>query len=186
MTETAHNPDSPGNPGPYAPAQPHPGPAQPHPAPAVPQPQSMAPAHYGAAQPPAASGRLFKGRNPVMTWLVFPVITLGIYMYVWYYKIHEEMAAFDRRRPAPVAGPVLVLLFLGWTVIAPLVSFYNTGQRIRNAQRASGLQPTCSPVLSCLLTFVLGLNILYMQAELNEIVDRYPGVPEGAPVPLYV
>ena len=179
MTDTAHNPDSPGNPGQYAPAQPHT-------APAVPQPQSMAPAHYGAAQPPAASGRLFKERNPVMTWLVFPVITVGIYMYVWYYKIHEEMAAFDRRRPAPVAGPVLVLLFLGWTVIAPLVSFYNTGQRIRNAQRASGLQPTCSPVLSCLLTFVLGLNILYMQAELNKIVDRYPGVPEGAPVPLYV
>lgn len=85
-----------------------------------------------------------------------------------------------------MAGPALVLFFLSWTVIAPLVSFYNTGQRIQNAQRASGLQPTCSPILSCLLTFVLGLNILYMQSELNKIVDRYPGAPEGAQVPLYV
>lgn len=148
--------------------------------------QAQVPATYGAAQPPAAMGLLFKQRSPVMTWLVFPIITLGIYTFVWYYKIHKEMAEFDRRRQAPVAGPMLVLLFLSWTVIAPLVSFYNTGQRIQDAQRASGLQPTCSPIVACLLTFVFGLNVLYMQAELNKIVDRYPGAHEGAQVPLFV
>lgn len=150
------------------------------------QPPAQVPASFGTAHPPAAIGLLFKERNPVMTWLVFPIITLGIYMYVWYYKIHKEMAEFDRRRQAPVVGPMLVLLLLSWTVVAPLVSFYNTGQRIHNAQRASGLRPTCSPIVSCLLAFVFGLNILYMQAELNKIVDRYPGAHEGAQVPLYV
>ncbi|MFB9259838.1 DUF4234 domain-containing protein [Dietzia aerolata] len=177
MTNPVNNPDYSGQ---YAPGQ-----SSQHPYPAAQSPASV-PAHYGTAQPPAAMGLLFKERNPIITWLVFPIITLGIYVYVWYYKIHKEMAEFDRRRQAPVAGPVLVLFFLGWTVIAPLVSFYNTGQRIQNAQRASGLQPTCSPILSCLLTFVFGLNILYMQSELNKIVDRYPGAPEGAQVPLYV
>ena len=150
------------------------------------QPLSQVPAHHGAAQAPAAMGLLFKERNPVLTWLVFPIITLGIYTLVWYYKIHKEMAEFDRRRQAPVAGPVLVLIFLSWTVIAPLVSYYNTGQRIQNAQRASGLHPTCSPILSCLLIFVFGLNSLYMQSELNKIVDHYPGSTEGTQVPLYV
>lgn len=177
MTEAVNNPDYSGQ---YAPGQ-----SFQH-ASALPQPSALVPSPYGAAHPPAAMGLLFKGRNPVMTWLVFPIITLGIYVYVWYYKIHKEMAEFDQRRQAPVAGPLLVLLLLGWTVIAPVVSFYNTGQRIQNAQRASGLQPTCSPILSCLLTFVFGLNILYMQAELNKIVGRYPGATEGTPVPLYV
>ena len=133
-----------------------------------------------------ASGRLFKHRNPVMTWLVFPVITLGIYQLVWYYKIHKEMAEFDRRRQTPVTGPVLVLIFLFWTVIAPLVSFYNTGQRIHDAQRSAGLVPTCSPALACLLAFVFGLNTFYMQAELSKIVDHYGGAPEGTVVPLFV
>lgn len=176
MTDPVNHPDHPGQ-NVQAPGIQH------H---AVLQPQALAPANHGTAHAPAAMGRLFKERNVVLSWLVFPFITLGIYMYVWYYKIHKEMAEFDRRRQAPVAGPVLVLIFLGWTVIAPLISFYNAGQRIQNAQRASGLQPTCSPILACLLTFVFGLNILYMQFELNKIVDRYPGAHEGAQVPLYV
>lgn len=176
MTDPALHPDHQGQ-NPHSPAVQHPGYVQ-SPVPV--------PANTGPAYAPAAMGLSFKERNPVLTWLVFPVITLGIYTYVWYYKIHKEMAEFDRRRQSPVAGPLLVLLFLGWTVIAPLVSFYNTGQRINNAQRASGLAPTCSPIASCLLAFVFGLNVLYMQSELNKIVARYPGVPEGTQVPLYV
>ncbi len=49
-----------------------------------------------------------KERNPVAVWIGLPLITLGIYFYVWYYKIHKEMAMFDRRRVVPVAGPMLV------------------------------------------------------------------------------
>ncbi|HEX4254338.1 MAG TPA: hypothetical protein VH089_04570, partial [Streptosporangiaceae bacterium] len=55
------------------------------------------------------------------------------------------MANFDPRRQVPVAGPLLVMIFLSWTIIAPLVSFYNTGKRIADTQRSAGLQPTCSP-----------------------------------------
>ncbi|MDJ0362705.1 hypothetical protein [Rhodococcus sp. H29-C3] len=67
------------------------------------------------------------------------------------YKIHRELADFDRRTSAPVAGPMLVLLLLGWTVIAPLVGYYNTGNRIKNAQRAAGVEPTCSAAVGLLL-----------------------------------
>lgn len=125
-----------------------------------------------------------KRRNVVGVWIGLPLITLGIYSYVWYYKIHAEMARFDPRRPIPVAGPVLVILLLSWTIVAPLVSYYNTGDRIRTAQRAAGLPPTCSPGVCLLLVFVFGLHTLYMQSELNKVVDRY-GVPEATPVPLY-
>jgi hypothetical protein len=134
---------------------------------------------------PVAAGLAMKRRNPVGVWLGLPLITLGIYHLVWYYKIHREMAQFDRRRAVPVAGPMLVLLLLSWTIVAPLVSYYNTGARIRDAQRAAGQQPECSPGLGLFLMFVFGLGTLYYQIQLNKIVDVYR-VPEGSQILLYV
>ena len=134
---------------------------------------------------PVASGLAMKRRTPAAVWLGLPLITLGIYGLVWYYKIHKEMAQFDPRREVPTTGPLLVLIFLGWTVIAPLVSFFNTGKRIQDAQRAAGLPVTCSPGIGLLLCFVIGLSSFYYQKQLNLIVDAY-GAPEGTTVPLYV
>ncbi len=136
-----------------------------------------------AAPPHAPVGLAMKRRNPVAVWLGLPLITLGIYGLVWYYRIHREMAEFDPRRQVPVAGPLLVLLFLGWTVVAPLVSFYNTGQRIADSQRSAGLPVTCSPVVGLLLCFVFGLQTLYYQTELNRVVDAYRA-PEGTRIVL--
>jgi hypothetical protein len=126
-----------------------------------------------------------KRRNPAAVWLGLPLITLGIYTYVWYYKIHLEMAEHDRRRSIPVAGPMLVLLLLGWTVIAPIISYHNTGRRVRDAQLAAGLVPSCSPTLAWVLMFALGANTLYLQIELNKVIDSNRGVPQGSEVPLF-
>lgn len=150
------------------------------------QPDAPPPAAPLAGEVAVASGLVMKRRNPVAAWLGLPLITLGIYHLVWYYKIHREMAEFDRRRAVPVAGPMLVLFFLSWTFIAPIISYHNTGTRIRNAQRAAGLAPTCSPAACWLLWFVIGVNVLYMQSELNKVIDRYAGAPTGAQVPLFV
>jgi hypothetical protein len=139
-----------------------------------------------ASGQPVASGLAIKRRNAVTVWILWPLITLGIYHLVWYYKIHKEMAEFDRRRAIPVAGPMLVLIFLGWTVIAPIISYHNAGKRIRTTQTSAGLVASCSPALCWLLWFVFGLNTLYMQAQLNKVVDQYPGATPGTQVPLYV
>src|SRR5215813_517089 len=56
------------------------------------------------------TGRAMKYRNPWLVWLVWPLITLGIYHFVWYYKIHREMADYQPKRNIPVVGPVLVLI----------------------------------------------------------------------------
>ncbi|MEU6095809.1 DUF4234 domain-containing protein [Streptomyces sp. NPDC047079] len=129
-------------------------------------------------------GLAMKRRGPVAVWLGLPLVTLGIYQLVWYYKIHRELQEFDRRRTLSPAGSVLVMIFLGWTLIAPLVSYHNTGKAIANAQRAAGLPVTCSPAASTWLAFVFGLNIWYMQRQLNLVVDAYPGVAPGTEVPL--
>lgn len=136
-------------------------------------------------QAAVASGLAMKRRNPLAVWIGLPLITLGIYHFVWYYKVHRELRDYDHRRTVPVAGSLLVLLFLGWTIIAPLISYHNTGRYIREAQVKSGLAPSCSPALSWLLALVFGLNSLYLQIELNKVVDRYQGVSEGAVIPLF-
>ncbi|MFJ8882130.1 DUF4234 domain-containing protein [Streptomyces sp. NPDC102402] len=140
----------------------------------------------GAGSAPAVrlSGLAMKRRGTVAVWLGLPLVTLGIYQLVWYFKIHNELQQFDRRRPLSPGGSVLVLIFLGWTLIAPLISFHNTGKAIANAQRAAGLPVTCSPAASMWLAFVFGLNTWYMQRQLNLVVEAYPGVEPGTEVSL--
>ena len=157
---------------------------QPQAAPAGPA-RPLVPAQPSGGSLAVASGLAMKRRNPVGVWLGLPLITLGIYGLVWYYKIHKEMAQFDPRRKVPVAGPMLVLLFLGWTIVAPLISYANAAHRVADAQRAAGLQPTCKAWAAVLLAFVFGLTTLYLQSELNRAVDRYPNTVPGTQVPLF-
>jgi hypothetical protein len=124
----------------------------------------------------AAAAPVIKRRNPFLTWLVWPLITGGIYVYVWYYKIHKEQAELKRDPHAPVVGPLLVFIFLSGTVIAPIISFWRSGNRIRQSQQYVGLEPTASPLVGFLLNFVFGLGFLYYQVELNKVSDRIAGV----------
>jgi hypothetical protein len=137
------------------------------------------------ASTPVGHGLQMKLREPVGAWLL-SIATLGIYHLVWYYRIHRELARFDPRRPAPVAGPMLVVLLLGWTVVAPLVSYFRTGARVGESQRAAGLPVTCRGVVGMLLMPLFGLGALYLQVELNKVVNSYGDAPAGVPISLYV
>lgn len=148
----------------------------------------MPPAGMPAYQPPVpgqpvASGLAMKRRHPLAVWPGLPLITLGIYTFVWYFKIQEEMGEFDRRRKV---NPVLSVLAitLGSIVVIPLfVSVWNTGKRIAESQRVAGLPTTCSSALGLLLG-LFGLYPLYYQIELNKIVDHYGQVAPRTHVPL--
>jgi len=134
---------------------------------------------------PLSASRQMKLRNPFLVWLVWPILTLGIYHLVWYYKIHEEMLRFDPRQPINPAGSLMTILF-GWIIIVPpFVSYFNTGKRIATAQRSAGLTATANPWLGFVLVFVFGLTTLYYQFELNKVVEHL-GVPEGEKVTLMV
>ena len=130
--------------------------------------------------------RAGKTRNIFLVWLVWPLITLGIYFFVWYYKVNREARDFDPRIEVSPGVSVIAVLF-GWIIIVPpFVSIYRTGERIATMQRSAGLEPTCIPLVGLLLTFVLHLESLYYQYELNRIWKHYGNPPEGAPVKLEV
>lgn len=131
-------------------------------------------------------GRAGKTRNIFLVWLVWPLITLGIYSLVWYYKINREARDLDPRIEVNPAVSVIAVLF-GWIIIVPpFVSIYRTGERIARMQRSAGLEPTCMPLVGLLLTFLIHLDSLYYQYELNRIWAYYGNPPEGAPVKLEV
>jgi heme/copper-type cytochrome/quinol oxidase subunit 2 len=131
-------------------------------------------------------GRVGKSRNIFLVWLVWPLITLGIYFFVWYYKVNREARDFDPKIDVAPAVSLLAVL-IGWIIIIPpFVSIYRTGERIAKMQSAAGLEPTSSALLGLLLTFVFHLETLYYQSELNKIWDHYKNLPEGTPVQLAI
>jgi hypothetical protein len=130
-------------------------------------------------------GAAGKKRNVVAVWLGLPLITLGIYGYVWWYKINNELRNFDSRIEVEPALSVLALIpgaiLCG---IPAFISVYKTGERIRKAQIAAGLPGTSNPTIGLLLVFLFGLYPLYYQGELNKIWEHYSNVPPGSPVQL--
>ena len=139
--------------------------------------QQAAPAAVGA-------GYNMKRRNPVGAWLGLPIITLGIYQLVWFYKVHAELHGYDRRIGDAATNALLSLIFGFITLgIWPLVMYVKLGGRIAQAQRAAGLQPSCSGGIGFLLG-LFGFGVLYYQIQLNKVVDRYGDTPAGQQVSL--
>jgi uncharacterized membrane protein len=129
-------------------------------------------------------GRAGKTRNIFLVWLVWPFITLGIYYFVWWYKISREARDFDPEiKVDPLASTVAVVL--GWIIIVPpFVSTYRAGDRIARMQEDAGLTPTCQGWIGLVLMFVFSLQALYYQSELNKVWAHLGYPEEGSQVAL--
>ncbi|MDQ6856694.1 MAG: DUF4234 domain-containing protein [Candidatus Dormibacteraeota bacterium] len=138
----------------------------------------------------------YKRRNPVAVWIGLPLITLGIYYFVWWYKINNEARRF-LADPSIHPGVSVLAVTAGAVVVVPaFVSAYGTTGRIARMQERAGFPPgtRASGWTSLLLHFVFGLHALYMQTELNRTWDAYaqpghaalppPAAPPPAPPPL--
>lgn len=169
-----------------------PGQGQPYPQQHAPQQQYQQQQQGGYApvpaqqhhHAPAGAGENMKRRNVVGVWLGLPLITFGIYPLVWFFKVHTELARYDRRIPDNATMALLSLFFGAMTLgIWPLVMYIKLAGHVGNAQRAAGLQPSCSGGIAFLLG-IFGFGMLYYQIELNKVVDRYGDTPPGQQVPL--
>jgi uncharacterized membrane protein HdeD (DUF308 family) len=128
----------------------------------------------------------FKKRSPLGAWgLLF--LTIGVYYFVWYYKINDEARRYlgdDEIKP----GISLLAILLGWALIVPpYISIYRTGQRIQRMQEKASVAGEISPALGLLASFVMAANVPYMQENLNKVWRRYEqpggGVAAGSPPP---
>jgi hypothetical protein len=130
------------------------------------------------------SGLAGKRRNVILVWLVWPLITIGIYAFVYWYNINREARDFDNRIKVDPMLSLMAVLFGPLIIVPPFVSIYNTGKRIAQMQEAAGMTPTCNPWIGFILIFLFGLHTLYYQGELNKIWNHYGDPAERTPVTL--
>ena len=126
----------------------------------VPAPSPAAPERHGVS----GTGPLGKTRSPIGGWLLL-IPTFGIYYLFWYHHINRELRDYD---PSVKVKPGLAVLSLFVPVVG-LISMYNTGSRIRQAQATSGAAPEASGLLGLLGSIVLALNVPYYSAQLNRV-----------------
>ena len=119
-----------------------------------------------------------KIRHPLIAFgLIF--LTLGIYYFVWYYKINRELRDLgratgeeERLGRSPLSS--LLAISIGWLIIVPpFVSFYRTFKRVEAAQETSGTPQRVNVWLGFIL-YLIGLlvfpvEVIYAQSELNAV-----------------
>jgi len=121
-------------------------------------------------------GTHVKLRNPFLVF-VWSLVTFGIYYVVWYYKVNRELRDASKVNVSP--GVALLAITLGWLIIVPpFVSWYRTFVRIGAAQREAGATSEASPVLGFILfviaVFLLPVEVIYAQDELNKVWRALP------------
>ena len=140
------------------------GPSDPMGAPPPPPPVTATPpSHPGATFGPAVG----KVRNPWGAWGL-SLITLGIYYLYWWYKVNEEVRAYD---PTIKVEPGLSVLAL-FVPIANIVTIVKTGGRIGQAERNAGAGQGVSGGLGFLLAILFATHIVYYQQHLNGLWER--------------
>ena len=113
-----------------------------------------------------------KIRNP---WAValLPLITLGIYHLVWWYRINREMRDYGQARGYDLGqNPTnsLLALFPGAIIIVPaLVTYWRGTKRAMGASRIAGQEPVSGWIAIILYLLLAPALWAYIQISLNKV-----------------
>ncbi len=126
--------------------------------------------------PIVGTNEIAKKRNP---WgvLGLSLITLGIYHFVWWYKINKEMVELGRAKGTGELGdnPTTSLLALvpGFLIIVPpLVSYYKGTQRMQAAARHTGAEPV-NGWIALIIFVVIGIAFApFLQSQPQQGLGR--------------
>ena len=105
---------------------------------------------------------------------LLPIITLGIYWFVWYYKINREMSDLGKKRVredlGDSPGTSLLAVTLGALIIVPaIISQVHSAQRIQRTQEETSGRVSLNGWLCLVLYIILPPAFwAYEQAELNK------------------
>jgi hypothetical protein len=102
------------------------------------------------------------------------LVTIGIYGFVWYYKVNREMADLGKatgrtEELGDSPGKSLLAITLGALIIVPaLVSLYNTFKRVQALQRYSGVTNVLNGWIGLIFYLFIGIVLYgYLQSGLN-------------------
>jgi hypothetical protein len=127
-----------------------------------------------------------KVRNP---WAValLPIITLGIYHFVWWYKINKELKAYGESKGYDLGqNPTNSLLALvpGFLiVIPPLVSYWRGTKRVQGASKIAGREPVSGWITLILYLLLSPAMFAYLQVSLNHVWEQEAEGLPGQAIP---
>ena len=127
-----------------------------------------------------------KVRNP---WAValLPIVTLGIYHVVWWYKINKELKAYGEAKGYDLGqNPTNSLLALvpGFLIIVPpLVSYYRGTKRVQGASKIAGREPASGWIALILYLLLSPAMFAYLQVSLNNVWEQEAEALPGQAIP---
>ena len=122
-----------------------------------------------------------KVRNP---WAValLPIVTLGIYHLVWWYKINKELKAYGEAKGYDLGqnptNSVLALFPGGIIVIPALVTYWRGTKRVMGAAKVTGQEPVSGWISIILYLLLSPAFWAYLQVSLNHVWEQ-----EAEPLP---
>jgi hypothetical protein len=128
---------------------------------------------------------------------LLPIITLGIYHFVWWYRINRELRDYGEAKGYDLGqNPTNSLLALvpGFLIIVPpFVTYWRGTKRVIGASRLAGREPLNGWIALILFLLISPGLWAYMQVSLNDVwrqeAEALPGQepppnPELNPQPL--
>ena len=123
--------------------------------------------------PIAGAGSSAKIRNIVAV-PVLGLITIGIYLFFWWYFIHRELRDYGKSKGTDELGTSpgtsVLAITLGAIIIVPaIVSFVRGFKRVQAAQRLAGADPINGWIGLILILVFSPAFYAYMQSGLNSV-----------------
>jgi Domain of unknown function (DUF4234) len=118
---------------------------------------------------------------------LLPIITLGVYHVVWWYRTSRELRDFGKAKgydlgQSPTNSTLAV--FPGGLIIVPaLIAYWRGGKRIQGAQRIAGKEPLNGLIAVVLFLLISPALWWYEQDSLNAVwrSEATPLPGEGPP-----
>ena len=128
-------------------------------------------------------GQQYKKRHPLGV-LGLSFLTLGVYFFVWYYKVNDELRRAENKDINPMRS--LMAMTFGWLIIVPpFIAMYNTAKHVQSLETRRGTGQTVEPTLAVALMLAVAFaNGAYLQEHMNRAWGTsLAGTPVPAPVP---
>ena len=121
------------------------------------------------------TGAPVKIRSPWAAALL-PIVTLGIYHLVWWYRINRELRDYGHAKEQDLGqNPTnsLLALFPGGLIIVPaLITYWNGFKRVQRASRLAGREQANGWIALILYLLLAPALWAYIQVSLNEIWEQ--------------
>jgi hypothetical protein len=127
-----------------------------------------------------------KIRSP---WAValLPIITLGIYHLVWWYRINRELRDYGKAKGYDLGqNPTnsVLALFPGGIILVPaLITYWRGTKRVMGAEKLAGREPLNGWIAILLYLFIAPGLWAYIQVSLNNVWQAEADAIEGLPAP---